>query len=306
MSADPAGTVDGTNLFAYVRGSPVVMSDPSGMQAGCCSTPDRAAIFLEQALSIKGLKLRRRPLDLVRKADVTIDRSSINRDDPAAAKTEDGKVTVSGALADTVYDNARKVESGEASLGKIEQFAKSMGVLFHEATHLDLTPSERPGWYEKEVSKFEQATNKYGVSPGSRDQAERLVDEAVGQYVEGAVENYFDTLGQLRRLEKKGTLDSESLNKLREAYNKEAKENRSETHGYWEVPSQSRPTDTKMFNESTRLSPDAIRYADEFTGLSGDFDKDFRPQLKELKQPEPPEPPPAPKPPSSARPRERR
>jgi RHS repeat-associated protein len=31
MSADPAGTVDGTNLFAYVWGSPVVMSDPSGM-----------------------------------------------------------------------------------------------------------------------------------------------------------------------------------------------------------------------------------------------------------------------------------
>ena len=31
MSADPAGTVDGTNLFAYVRGSPMVMSDPSGM-----------------------------------------------------------------------------------------------------------------------------------------------------------------------------------------------------------------------------------------------------------------------------------
>ncbi|MEZ4438902.1 MAG: RHS repeat-associated core domain-containing protein [Polyangiaceae bacterium] len=31
MSADPAGTVDGTNLFAYVRGSPVVLSDPSGM-----------------------------------------------------------------------------------------------------------------------------------------------------------------------------------------------------------------------------------------------------------------------------------
>ena len=33
MSADPAGTVDGTNLFAYVRGSPVVMSDPSGTQS---------------------------------------------------------------------------------------------------------------------------------------------------------------------------------------------------------------------------------------------------------------------------------
>ncbi|MEQ9325071.1 MAG: RHS repeat-associated core domain-containing protein, partial [Polyangiaceae bacterium] len=32
MSADPAGTVDGTNLFAYVRGSPVVLSDPSGTQ----------------------------------------------------------------------------------------------------------------------------------------------------------------------------------------------------------------------------------------------------------------------------------
>ncbi|MCA9620267.1 MAG: RHS repeat-associated core domain-containing protein, partial [Myxococcales bacterium] len=32
MSADPAGTVDGTNLFAYVRGSPVVMSDPSGTE----------------------------------------------------------------------------------------------------------------------------------------------------------------------------------------------------------------------------------------------------------------------------------
>ncbi|MEZ4446644.1 MAG: RHS repeat-associated core domain-containing protein [Polyangiaceae bacterium] len=30
MSADPAGTVDGTNLFAYVRGSPIVMRDPTG------------------------------------------------------------------------------------------------------------------------------------------------------------------------------------------------------------------------------------------------------------------------------------
>ena len=33
MSADPAGTVDGSNLFAYVRGSPVVLSDPSGMDS---------------------------------------------------------------------------------------------------------------------------------------------------------------------------------------------------------------------------------------------------------------------------------
>ncbi|MEZ4447241.1 MAG: RHS repeat-associated core domain-containing protein [Polyangiaceae bacterium] len=32
MSADPAGTVDGTNLFAYVRGSPVVLSDPTGTE----------------------------------------------------------------------------------------------------------------------------------------------------------------------------------------------------------------------------------------------------------------------------------
>src|SRR5690606_17951688 len=30
--ADPAGLVDGPGLFNYCRGSPVVMSDPSGMQ----------------------------------------------------------------------------------------------------------------------------------------------------------------------------------------------------------------------------------------------------------------------------------
>ena len=31
MNPDPSGLVDGPNVFAYVRGSPVVMSDPSGM-----------------------------------------------------------------------------------------------------------------------------------------------------------------------------------------------------------------------------------------------------------------------------------
>jgi len=31
--ADPAGTVDGTNLYAYVRGSPVGLKDPNGTQA---------------------------------------------------------------------------------------------------------------------------------------------------------------------------------------------------------------------------------------------------------------------------------
>jgi RHS repeat-associated protein len=33
-AADPAGTVDGTNLFAYVRGSPIGLRDPSGTQSG--------------------------------------------------------------------------------------------------------------------------------------------------------------------------------------------------------------------------------------------------------------------------------
>jgi RHS repeat-associated protein len=32
-AADPAGTVDGTNLYAYVRGSPVGLRDPSGTEA---------------------------------------------------------------------------------------------------------------------------------------------------------------------------------------------------------------------------------------------------------------------------------
>jgi RHS repeat-associated protein len=32
-AADPAGTVDGTNLYAYVRGSPVGLVDPSGTQS---------------------------------------------------------------------------------------------------------------------------------------------------------------------------------------------------------------------------------------------------------------------------------
>jgi RHS repeat-associated protein len=31
-AADPAGTVDGTNLFAYVRGSPIGLQDPSGTE----------------------------------------------------------------------------------------------------------------------------------------------------------------------------------------------------------------------------------------------------------------------------------
>jgi len=37
--ADPAGTVDGTNLYAYVRGSPVGLRDPSGTQGGETGQP---------------------------------------------------------------------------------------------------------------------------------------------------------------------------------------------------------------------------------------------------------------------------
>ncbi|UCD58262.1 MAG: RHS repeat-associated core domain-containing protein, partial [Candidatus Hydrogenedentota bacterium] len=53
MSADPMGTVDGTNLFAYVRGSPVVLSDPSGGQA---EVPDYETLKAERAYHTEHLR----------------------------------------------------------------------------------------------------------------------------------------------------------------------------------------------------------------------------------------------------------
>ena len=49
MSADPAGTVDGTNLFAYVRGSPVVFNDPNGMETAFERIARQALRIEEQA-----------------------------------------------------------------------------------------------------------------------------------------------------------------------------------------------------------------------------------------------------------------
>jgi RHS repeat-associated protein len=41
-AADPMGTVDGTNLYAYVRGSPIGLSDPSGSEGCNPEVPERA------------------------------------------------------------------------------------------------------------------------------------------------------------------------------------------------------------------------------------------------------------------------
>jgi RHS repeat-associated protein len=48
-SADPSGLVDGANLFAYVRGNPVGLSDPSGREG--TSAPSFHQAFLSHELS---------------------------------------------------------------------------------------------------------------------------------------------------------------------------------------------------------------------------------------------------------------
>jgi hypothetical protein len=241
--------------------------------------------FVAAALSIKGLKLRKAPLDAEWKLNPTIDRSSDNKDDHRAAATERSSFgdtitqKVSGALADTIYEYAPIVEAGTASGRTIDRFAESMGVLYHEASHVNLLPTigspAEPRWYQKEVERFKQATNRYGTAPGRH--VIRLVDEAIGEYVEHGVTQYFKTHGNLMRTLKAAD-KSIGIEVLRKEYNAAMAQNRSTPHGYWEIPSEVETN--KARNATTLLSQEALNYADSLTGLSGDFDKDFAPQLQ--------------------------
>jgi RHS repeat-associated protein len=72
-AADPAGTVDGTCLYAYVRGSPIGLRDPNGMQPAKVlkEAPKASRPVLRVIQGGAGLPLKRRqPLARPRRAAV--------------------------------------------------------------------------------------------------------------------------------------------------------------------------------------------------------------------------------------------
>jgi RHS repeat-associated protein len=93
MSADPAGTVDGTNLFAYVRGSPVVMSDPSGMSGMTGSSFNRRQRVVWGKPNGQGVtgagKAKKTGLDVV---GPTADKAPVAKGPPVGRKLSHGEL----------------------------------------------------------------------------------------------------------------------------------------------------------------------------------------------------------------------